>query len=68
MRESTCTKCGGFQLLDSVFDNLWCQFLPQLRCYNCGKVEDVVWQDGMWRKYQAKPILDDGRTFRHLTT
>ena len=65
MLHSQCTKCQGFQVLDTYFSPVDVQYIPQLRCAMCGKIEQLTIKDGQWTRFTPEPLKVDGRTARY---
>jgi len=51
-----CNKCGGLQGRESWFDLQEGVEISQLRCVNCGKIEQIVYDGIGWKKYQPSPL------------
>ncbi len=51
MSHYTCTKCRGFQVIDTHYDLQGISAVPQLRCLNCGKIEQLTWDGRQWTTF-----------------
>lgn len=55
-QSSKCTKCGGLQGREVWFDMYSGEEVPQLRCINCGKIEQLISDGAGWKKYDATKV------------